>query len=72
MQALSDEQQTERLEGRMERFDARMNRLEKKMEDGFAAIHSESRADFGTLLGVQLTMLMAMILGFAGILLQHL
>lgn len=51
------------------------------MDDGFAAIRSglkseigsarsEARADFRTLLGVQLTTIAAMILGF-GILLQH-
>jgi hypothetical protein len=36
MQALSDDQQIERLEGRMDRFDGRMDRLEKKVDDGFA------------------------------------
>jgi hypothetical protein len=46
----------------------RVDRLEKKVDDGFA----ELRADFRLLLGVILTMFMAMILGFAGILLQHL
>jgi hypothetical protein len=53
----------------------RIDRLEKKMDDGFAAIRSESRADFRTLLAIILSMFMAMILGFAGILvailLQH-
>jgi len=52
-----------------------MDRLEEKIDDGFAAIRSESRADFRTLLAVILSMFMAMILGFAGILaailLQH-
>jgi hypothetical protein len=65
MQALSDDQQMERLEGRMDR-------LETKMDDGFAAVRSEARTDFRTLVGIQLTMLAAMILGFAGIVLQHL
>jgi hypothetical protein len=46
----------------------RVDRLEKKVDDGFA----ELRADFRLLLGVILAMFMAMILGFAGILLQHL
>jgi hypothetical protein len=72
MQALSDDQQIERLEGRMDRFEGRMDRLEKKMDDGFVAVRSEARTDFRTLVGIQLTMLSAMILGFAGILLQHL
>jgi hypothetical protein len=82
MQALSDDQQ--------------MERLEKKVDDGFAAVRdefkevrsefkefrsevrseiqdvrSEARADHRTLLGVQLTTIVAMVLGFAGIILQH-
>jgi hypothetical protein len=68
---LSDEQRIDRLE-------TRMDRLETKMDNGFAelrgeirAVRSEARADFRTLLGVQLTTIVAMILGFAGILLQH-
>ncbi len=65
MQALSDGQQIERVE-------RRIDRLETKMESGFAEVRSEARADFRTLLGVQLTTIVAMILGFAGILLQHL
>jgi hypothetical protein len=59
-------------------MEARMDRLETKMDNGFAEIRrefatvrSESRSDFRTLLGVQLTTIVAMILGFAGILLQH-
>jgi hypothetical protein len=79
MQALSDEQRVELLEGRMDRFeggmdrfDGRMDRLEKKMDDGFAAVRSEARSDFRTLIGVQLTTVVALILGFAGIILQHL
>jgi hypothetical protein len=72
MQALSDDQQMERLDGRMDRFEGRMDRLEKKMDDGFVAVRSAARTDFRTLVGIQLTMLLAMILGFAGILLQHL
>jgi hypothetical protein len=46
----------------------RIDRLEKKVDDGF----TEARADFRLLLGVLLAMFMTMILGFAGILLQHL
>jgi hypothetical protein len=56
---------------RIDRLERRMDRLEKKVDDGFAAVRSEARSDFRTLLGVQLTMLMAMILGFAGIVVQH-
>ena len=41
MQALSDDQQIERLEGRMDRFEGRMDRFEKKMDDGFAALRGE-------------------------------
>jgi hypothetical protein len=37
-----------------------------------AAVRTEARADFRTLLGAQLTTIVAMILGFAGIILQHL
>jgi hypothetical protein len=68
MRVFWDEQRTIRLE-------KKMDRLEKKIDDGFAAIRSESRADFRTLLAIILSMFMAMILGFAGILaailLQH-
>ena len=60
---------------RIIRLEKKMDRLEEKIDDGFAAIRSESRADFRTLLAVILSMFMAMILGFAGILaailLQH-
>ncbi|MBS1885164.1 MAG: hypothetical protein JSS97_19620 [Actinobacteria bacterium] len=59
-----------------------MDRLETKMDNGFAAmrtefaaVRNEARADFRTLLAIILSMFMAMILGFAGILaailLQH-
>ena len=55
-----------------------MDRLETKMDDGFAkmrselaTVRSEARSDFRTLLGVQLTTIVAMVLGFAGILLQN-
>jgi uncharacterized membrane protein (DUF106 family) len=78
MQALSDQQHIERLEGRMDRFEGRMDRLEKKMDDGFAElrseikeVRSEARADHRTLLSIQLTTIVAMILGFAALFLQH-
>jgi predicted nucleic acid-binding Zn-ribbon protein len=100
MQALSDDQQMERLETKVDQLDTRMNglgsrmvgletrmvgletrmvgletkveRLETKLDDGLDAVRGEARADYRTLVGIQLTMLLAMILGFAGILLQHL
>jgi hypothetical protein len=56
-----------------------MDRLETKMDAGFAELRSEigsarseARSDFRTLLGVQLTTIVAMVLGFAAIILQHL
>ncbi|HEX4305813.1 MAG TPA: hypothetical protein VHZ54_07255 [Solirubrobacterales bacterium] len=65
MQAISDDQQIERLEGRMDRFEGQME-----------AVRSEARADFRTIIGIQLGMFATMIFGFAGlaaaILLQHL
>jgi hypothetical protein len=68
MRVFWDEQRTIRLE-------KKVDRLEEKIDDGFAAIRSESRADFRTLLAIILSMFMAMIFGFAGILvailLQH-
>jgi hypothetical protein len=78
VQALSDDQQIERLEGGVDR-------LEKKMDDGFTAVRAEvkevrgevkevrgeARADFRTLIGIQLTTVVAMVLGFAALLLQH-
>jgi hypothetical protein len=57
---------------RIDRLEQRMDRLERKVDDGFAAVRSEARTDFRTLLGILLAMFMTMILGFAGILLQHL
>jgi len=60
MQALPDEQQIERVE-------RRMDRLENKVDDGFAAVRSDFRADFRMLLGVLLATFLTMILGFAGI-----
>jgi hypothetical protein len=55
-------------------LEKKVDRLEEKMDKGFAemrtefaAVRSEARADFRTLLGIILTMFMAMILGFAGI-----
>lgn len=56
---------------RIDRLEQRMDRLEKKVDDGFATVRSEARTDFRALVGIQLTMFLAMILGFAGIILQH-
>jgi hypothetical protein len=88
MQALSDDQQIERLEGRMDRFGGRMDRLEKKVEDGFAegrkeivetrremkaeiaSARDQARADYRTLLGAQMTTVVAMIFGFVGLFLK--
>jgi hypothetical protein len=72
MHALSDEQQIDRVEGRIDRLETKIDRLETKMESGFTEVRSEARADFRTLIGIQLTSIVAMVLGFAGIILQHL
>jgi hypothetical protein len=78
MQALSDDQRIGRLEGKMDglgekvvRLEGRVDRLETKMDNGFAEVRSEARSDFRALLGIQLSMFLAMILGFAGIILQQ-
>jgi hypothetical protein len=55
-------------ERRIDGLEQRMDRLERKVDDGF----SEARADFRLLVGVLLAMFTTMILGFAGILIQHL
>jgi phage host-nuclease inhibitor protein Gam len=61
-------------ERRIGGLEKKVDRLERKMDDGFAAmrtefmaVRSEARADFRTLLAIILSMFMAMILGFAGI-----
>jgi hypothetical protein len=66
-------------ERRVDRLEQRFDRLEKKMDDGFtevrgefAAVRSEARADFRTLLAIILSMFITMTFGFAAILLQHL
>lgn len=58
-------------EQRIGRLEEKVDRLETKMDDGFAAQRSESRADFRLLIGVLLTMYLTMILGFAAILVQR-
>jgi hypothetical protein len=69
---MSDEKRIDRLETRMGGFETKMENGFSEMRREFAAVRSEARADFRTLLGVQLTTIVAMIFGFAGILLQHL
>jgi hypothetical protein len=68
---LSDEKRIDRLETRMDGLDTKMENGFAEMRREFAAVRSEARADFRALLGVQLTTIVVMILGFAGILLQH-
>jgi chromosome segregation ATPase len=112
MQAISDEQQIDRLENKVDALDAKIEQkaddldakidrldanferkfdrldakfeeklggLDAKIEEGLGGldakienVRSEAHGDFRTLVGIQLTMLLAMILGFAGLLLQHL
>jgi hypothetical protein len=62
-------------ERRIGGLETKVDRLEEKMDNGFgemrrefAAVRSESRADFRTLLAIILSMFMAMLLGFAGML----
>ena len=71
MHALSDDQQVERLE---KKVDDGFARMEAKFDNGFAevreefkAVRAEARADFRTLIAVNLTMLVAMIFGFASL-----
>jgi hypothetical protein len=78
MRERSDDQRIGRLEVKVDGLEKRMDRVETKMDNGFAevrgefaAVRSEHRSDYRTLLGIQLTMFSAMILGFAGLLLQH-
>jgi hypothetical protein len=53
----------------------RIERLEAKVDEGFAAVRSEARADFRSLIAIFFSMFLTMIFGFAGvfvaILLQH-
>jgi len=54
-------------EKRIDGLAKKVDRLESKIDNGFAAVRSEHRADFRMRLGVLLAMFMTMILGFAGI-----
>jgi hypothetical protein len=50
------------------RDENRIDRLEKKVDDGFATVRKEARADFRFLIvGLSALMLSVMILGFAAI-----
>lgn len=60
-----------KLEGVEAKLEDKIDRLEVKVDNGLDKVRGESREDFRMLLGVQLGMFMTMILGFAGILLQH-
>lgn len=70
MQALADEQQIDRVEQKVDRLDARVDHLDAKLDAGIARVREEGRADFRMLLAAQLTTLVAMTLGFAGLFLQ--
>jgi hypothetical protein len=78
MQALGDEQQVERLERKVDEGFAEMRAGFETVAEEFKAVRreirsevmearSDARADFRTLIGVNLTMLTAVIFGFAGI-----
>ena len=72
MQAFWDEQHIDRWRRKWTASRGRWTTASPTMRSEFAAVRSDAREDFRTLLGVLLAMFMAMILGFAGILLQHL
>jgi hypothetical protein len=78
MQALGDEQQVERLERKVDEGFAEMRAGFEAVAEEFKAVRreirsevlearSDARADFRTLIAVNLTMLTAVIFGFAGI-----
>lgn len=85
MQALSDDQQISRVEASVDRLEKKVDdgfaavRAEiqdvrgeiKDVRGEIKDVRGEARADFRTLLGVQLTTIVAMILGFVGLFLQH-
>jgi hypothetical protein len=64
MQALSDEQQLERMESGLER-------METKVDDGFAEVRRELGALHRLMLQLFAGSSVTMILGFAGIILSH-
>jgi hypothetical protein len=71
MQGLSDEQQMERLERKVDEGFARLGtEIEESTRDLRAEIlsaRSDARDDFRTLVAINLTMVVAMIFGFAGL-----
>jgi len=75
MQALSDEQQMERLEKKVDDGFAAMKtefrEMRTDMKAEFRAVRSEARSDFRLLLGILLPMYLTIILGLAALLLQH-
>lgn len=76
MHALSDDQQVERLEEKVDKGFAEMRAEFKAVRDEVGgelkAVRAEARTDFRTLIAVNLTMLTAMIFGFAGIIIAML
>jgi hypothetical protein len=71
MQALNDEQQLERMEGRLERIEGRLDRLETKVDGGFAEVRGELGALHRLMVQLFAGSSVTMILGFAGIILSH-
>ncbi|MBN9622354.1 MAG: hypothetical protein J0H06_05280 [Actinobacteria bacterium] len=74
MQALSDEQHIAAVEAKVDALAAAVDegfaemRVEfKAMREEFKAVRAEARSDFRTLVAVNLTMVVAMIFGFAGL-----
>jgi chromosome segregation ATPase len=84
MQALSDEQQMDRLEKKVDRMDQRFDRLEMKLDRNFERIdqkfegvdakldrvRGEARSDHRTLLPILYGVWATVIFGLAGILIQ--
>jgi len=60
MQALSDEQQMERLE---KKVDDGFERMERKMDEGLAELRGEAKADFRLLIGLLLGLYATILLG---------
>ncbi len=62
-----DERRIDGLENKVDRLEEKMDQGFSEMRREFAAVRGEARADFRTLLAIILSMFMAMLLGFAGI-----
>jgi hypothetical protein len=71
MNAFWDERRINRLEKKVDRLETKMDAGFDEMRREFAAVRSEARADFRTLLAIILPMFLTIILGFAGILVQQ-